>query len=237
VIRTLAHTAAAVLCAALAGCGAHITPPAFSSLDEPAVVILTDYGRHSSLILPREGAAAEFAYGQLGWYALNKRAWWRSPAATLLPNPGAFGTRTLAASPDREPPPDGPAMQHTYAIAVERAGVDRLLRELDARFAAGAGPTINNPESGLLFVRDGHTYWVLNNCNTEVARWLRTLGCRVDGPSVWAKFTFAPPGPLPQGALTGLSPLTRGVPPYISAAGGREGTEIPDASSVQAVVP
>jgi len=184
---------AAAACAGPAGCGAHIVPPELSAADEPAVVVLTDYGRHSSLILPRDdGTAVEYAYGQLGWYALDRRVWWKTPFVTLLPNSGALGTRTLPAPEVGGLPPPEPALQHAYTLAVPREAVGRLLRRLDARFAAGTGPVIDNPGTGLLFVRDGRSYWLLNNCNTEVAGWLRELGCRVDGPSVWAKFSFTP---------------------------------------------
>lgn len=194
--------AAAAAAATLGGCGAHVVPPTLAPGQEPAVVVLADYGRHSSLIIPRaDGRATEYAYGQFGWYALNRRAWWKTSFVTLLPNPGALGVRELAPSPDLAATLGA---RHAYRIAVPRDAAERLARRLDARYAAGEGSPIDNPKTGLVFVRDAETYWVLNNCNTEVAAWLRALGCRVDGPAVWAKFTFSnrllPEAPDPSGA-------------------------------------
>jgi len=50
------------------GCTSTVIPP--KRVTDPAAVFLTDYGRHSSLLLPdREGRLVEYAFGDWDWFA------------------------------------------------------------------------------------------------------------------------------------------------------------------------
>src|SRR2546423_386491 len=65
----------ALLTLFLSGCGGTITPPA--QVRQPVNVYVTDYGRHSTLLLPTEnGGLVEFAFGEWGWLAGYQRHWY-----------------------------------------------------------------------------------------------------------------------------------------------------------------
>lgn len=175
------------------GCGAVVTPP--NRVDHPATVYLHIEGRHSSLLLPvdalgpqsRHGRSTwvEYTYGDWRWFALMDtrpivaaRAVFGSPQAT-------FGRRFVGSPPETAVP-----------IIVDRARVDALQLELAARFARGQahtpGGALYNPAYDLFFAHDRERYHALNNCNHLTARWLRRLGCRVDGPAITNRFNVRP---------------------------------------------
>ena len=71
------------------GCATTIVPPPHPV--EPVPVFITDYGRHSSLLLPHPGGGfTEYAFGDWNWFALKRttsgdalQALFFSPASTL----------------------------------------------------------------------------------------------------------------------------------------------------------
>ncbi|MCG3128447.1 MAG: hypothetical protein CHACPFDD_03336 [Phycisphaerae bacterium] len=171
-----------------AGCTIHVTPPA--ALNEPAEVYLADYGRHSSLILPRQtGRLVEYAYGEWEWFAMGHTESTRIIPVLCWPTPGTLGRREIARldAPDRLRAAIG--VERILALRVEAEQCQKLLRRLDERFAAGEKQrSVYSTDTRLEFVPDPAPYWIFSDCNTMVADWLRELGCDVRGGGAAADF-------------------------------------------------
>jgi hypothetical protein len=175
----------------LVSCVTVITPPPAPS--EPVDVIVADYGRHSSLLLPRsDGSLAEYAYGEWRWFALLDAAWWRVPAVLLWPTRGTLGRRRLPG------PATASALRaQTGALSFHRVTVDRpsaeaLLAWLDARWESQSATSWHNAIYDLDFVHDDHGFWLGHTCNAAVAEWLASMGCRVSSPTWVAAFEVRP---------------------------------------------
>lgn len=176
-----------IVASLLTGCTARITPPA--DLSEPTTVFIADYGQHASLILPRpSGDLAEYAYGEWGWFALNRTGWYWAAPAIALPTPGTLGTRELRGPATAAGVRSQVGLEHLHDLQVERAAIDALLAELDGAFARNQYREVFNKELGLRFVPYEQPYCLFCQCNSLVARWLRQLGCRVEGPALMAEF-------------------------------------------------
>lgn len=187
-------TAALAIGATGAGCGVWVRGPELPAHEPAASVYIADYGRHSTLILPRgDGSATEYAYGQWDWFALGKQEPWRGPLVLLTPSRATLGLRHLPREPasaaDLERQLGVPT---AYEVRVRRGEVERLRRGLDDLFAAGADRAVHNADFGLDFVPVEGVYWLPYNCNTAVARWMGDLDCRVSGLAVLSDFTVRP---------------------------------------------
>ena len=115
------------------GCSGTIHPPRVRSGFES--IYLTDYGRHSSLVLPTDdGGFVEWAYGDWNWFALGRTKWYNALGAVFI-SPQA----TLAREPF--PRPSSPeALQAALGavsmtrINVSPSRVDALMSELETRY-------------------------------------------------------------------------------------------------------
>ena len=171
----------------LAGGCATITPPAHPA--DPVTVYVVDYGRHASLLLPEPGDQwVEFGYGEWGWFAEDRENLLRAPLILLLPAQGTMGR-----GPAVEPGPDPGWMgaEQVFAIAVARADATALRDRLHAPFQDNAAK-IHRNEHGMEFVPVRDPYCLFHNCNSELAEWLRALGCRVRGVVLLANFRLRP---------------------------------------------
>lgn len=74
-----------------------------------------------------------------------------------------------------------------YEIEAERERIDVLRAELDVHFDT-AESQLETPEVLLSFVRHPRAYSLRHNSNTAIAGWLETLGCRVRGPAILARW-------------------------------------------------
>src|SRR4051812_12568039 len=85
-----------VLCLlALTGCGGVITPP--SHLRDPVAVYVTDYGRHSSVLLPTDtGGLVDYQVGDWNWIAAGHRHWYNALGAIFFSEGTALGRRYFA---------------------------------------------------------------------------------------------------------------------------------------------
>ncbi len=187
---------AAITALCLAGCAAQVVPP--PSPANPAAVYLTNYGRHSSLLLPaREDHYVEFAFGDWNWFAVNHNSSGDALEAMLFSAGSALGRRQLKLSDDIDAICQATGAGSVSRIPVPREKVDALLEKLDARFQSRIDTITYNPASDLWFVADDESYFVLHNCNHVTARWLRALGCRVRGLVMFSNFKVVPPRPAP----------------------------------------
>ncbi len=171
----------------LAGCGAtRVTPPA--DVKDPVTVYLTDYGRHSSIVLPSApNRLSEFTFGDWSFYAEGKQNAWTGFVALFFSPQSALGRRIVADPHD--PKKLGETLRATvHGIAVERACAQRLQSLLEQRFERHAATERYNPTFKVEFVKDEEHYSLLNNSNQATARWLKDLGCQVHGPAVMSNF-------------------------------------------------
>lgn len=174
------------------GCVTVIRPPV--APEDPVPVLVVDYGHHSSLLLPRtDGGCAEYAFGDWGWFALNRDEWYRACPTLCSPNQGALGRRRLGIPPTRSATEGLIVCRESHELQVARADADRLLRSLDAAFEKSSESRVDNPLMKLEFVRHDVDYCFLVNCNHLVARWLRELGCTIGGSACFSRFRVEPP--------------------------------------------
>jgi hypothetical protein len=205
----LAAAALAPVAAGVGGCvTTSVTPP--TAPPDPVVVYLADYGKHSSLLVPRDvtaGAApagrdaagggeggrfTEFAYSSWSWSALKRDTWLH-----VLPTIGIPGQGTLCVKEWPGPLDEGRVraqsdVEHLYPIRVSRSRLLRLTDRLDS-ILTGPGERILEAPTGWVYVKDDNPYWVMHTCNQAVVTWLRELGCEVSGPAVYASFDVRAP--------------------------------------------
>jgi hypothetical protein len=182
--------AAGGLSLGLLGCATTVTPP--RGVADPVTVYLADYGRHSSLMLPREtDALVEYAFGEWRWFALNDTGVRAACRALCWGTTGTLGRRSVAAAtPDSlEELLAGVTL---FAIRVEREAANALVERLDDRWLRHEADAVYNPEFNLHFVPVAQRYHVFRNCNPVVAGWLRDLDCRVRGPALTSNWRLRP---------------------------------------------
>src|SRR5688572_14863201 len=87
------------------GCATTVRPQ--SKPIDPVPVFLTDYGVHSSLMLPTpEGRYVEYSFGDYGYAALNRGGPHNALGALLVSGQSGIGRRFLTVRPgDDEPRP------------------------------------------------------------------------------------------------------------------------------------
>jgi len=172
------------------GCAATVIPqqPAV----DPVPVYLADYGIHSSLFLPTpDGRYVEYAFGDWG-YAAENRCWPHDALGALLISfQSALGRRYYDMKPGMDRPIPDRKPNTMARIECEREAVNRVLARLDARYRAGTGKRVRNPENGIVYVKDSQHYSIANNCNHLTARSLQELGCEVRGLVIGSNFAVA----------------------------------------------
>jgi hypothetical protein len=180
-----------IIPAAATGCATVVPPPDPAA---PVMVYIADYGRHTSLLVPRpEGGLIEYAYGEWAWFAQGDDRLIRAPGVLLGPNEGTLGRRELPEAHGADPQSLTGAVR-TIAVPVEADDAAALAARLQARFDAGRDTMVYNLALDMEFIRDPEPYSLSNNSNVATADWLRELGCRIQGPALLSGFRIhAPP--------------------------------------------
>lgn len=182
--------AAALIALLVSGCVTVIRPPV--SPEDPVLLVLVDYGYHSSLVLPlREGGSVEYAYGEWNWFALNKDSWYHAIPTLCWPTQGALGRRRLAAAPGRSALRGLVSGEEMLEFRVARSRAEALVADLDELFRRYLDTQVYNPVNDLTFVHGEDDYWCLSNCNHILARWLRELGCDVAGSALFSSWRLS----------------------------------------------
>src|SRR5262245_62105277 len=76
------------------GCSATVTPP--RATVDPVTIYLTDYGRHSSVLLPQPaGGFTEYAWADWDWFALGDAHWYRIPSTMFFSQQATLGERNI----------------------------------------------------------------------------------------------------------------------------------------------
>jgi len=181
---------------------------------DPVPVFLTDYGLHSSLILPTPDARyVEYCWGDWA-FAVENRDWYLidGPRALFLSLQSGFGRRFMPVDPytgDPQVPFSDPSLKRLTKFYAARADVLAVEAQLDHRFQSDEGPAKINKINGITYVKDPSHYSLIQNCNHMTAALLRRLGCQVDGLVVGSDFSMLQPSqsrqvPSPPGPPTAV---------------------------------
>ena len=174
----------------LTGCGgARITPPPHPA--DPVTIFVTDYGRHSTLLLPDgRGRLVEYAWGDWDWLGRDDRHWYKVITPMFFSRASAFGRKWLDVNPSAATA-KAVGCVALLSFPVDRPAAIALRQQLDARFVADANTTLFNREDTCCYAREAKHYWLFYNCNDQTADWLRQIGCRVEGVTTSSKFKLA----------------------------------------------
>jgi hypothetical protein len=132
----------------------------------------------------------EYAYGEWRWYAKMQDQWWRAPAVVLWPTQGTLGRwewRAPGAERQLRNAYDGLIV---LELSAEASLVDALVAELDRDFNRRSGESLRNATYRLDFVPHDRAYWLFNNSNHAVKRWLQRLGFEVRGSGIFAEWKY-----------------------------------------------
>jgi hypothetical protein len=189
---SLSGIKALVVCALsvmMVGCSARIIPPA--SVPRPQIVLVTDYGRHSSLLLPDDnGRLEEFMYGDWKWFALGDTHWYDGVQALFFSEGATMGKRSLDFGADANELSTRIGCVNVLRITVDSPEVRTLREQLNGRIEQHISTIVHNSKNGCDFVQDDEHYSLWNNCNHLTARWLTELGCQIEGDPMTSKFTL-----------------------------------------------
>lgn len=204
-MRTLALLLLSLLSGGCAGTVRPVSRPL-----NPVAVYLTDYGVHSSLVLPlHNGKYVEYCFGDWGYSVENHDGPNDAVGALMVSQGSAFGRRYLSADPQTDepvvPPNVNPSLKHITRLVASREKVESLLQELDDRYSRDPQPPTVNPENGIAYVHDDQPYSIGNNCNHLTAAELEKLGFEVDGPTWISGFHVNALAPTPSGSTADAS--------------------------------
>jgi hypothetical protein len=175
------------LLALVGGCATRIVPP--SNPANPVAVYITDYGRHSSILLPMgDGHLMEYSYGDWEFYALNKYKWYIGATKLVASDGSGLGRRIVANPGDDQALQKMINSRRLLRIEAEQSRVMELLTELDRRYCANIETMVYNDYAKSYFVKDVSHYWLFHTCNAMTAQWLEKLGCKVSGLAVISNF-------------------------------------------------
>jgi hypothetical protein len=182
------------------GCATTVRPEA-KPID-PVPVFLTDYGVHSSLMLPTsDGRYVEYSFGDYGYAALNRGGPHNALGALLVSGQAGIGRRYLTVRPGEENPRPAYAPKSFQKLYANRFEVSALVKELDERYRNGKEKPVHNPVNDTVFVKDSEHYSIANNCNHMTARMLRQIGCDVKGDTGTSAFRVVGKQQLPPTSL------------------------------------
>jgi hypothetical protein len=189
--RLLRWIALVPLILALTGCAWSVMPP--SNVSDPVVVYLTDYGRHTSLIMPvSDKHLVEYAFGDWNWFAKNENSAFSGMRALLFSQGSTLGRRFFVHTDDIDELMRLSGAERVVRFGASRDRVKKLTERLDRAYMKRIDTWHFNPLTHLDHVRSDRRYWGLDNCNNVTANWLRELGVHVSGWPLLSKFKVPP---------------------------------------------
>lgn len=157
----------------------------------PVEVFLVHEGLHKGLVLPdADGALIEWGFGDYGWYALERNAWYDAFATVFWPSRGTLGRRVWTAAERAQRRP-----QDVLAFRAEAARVAALAARLQADFERHRAGLVWNANYRTEFVPHARDYWLFHDCHDATAGWLAELGCEVEWALVRLDLLFREPLP------------------------------------------
>jgi hypothetical protein len=177
------------------GCTTTIIPPL---AEDPVPVIILDHGRHSSLVVTWKNHLYQYAYGDWIFYAQAQEGVIEASRALLWPSRAGLGRKVL------DPPLTQNSLENQLSVHVDqlhilyvsRASVKKLIEELEDIFRRNIKDKIHNSSYDLVFVPHPEDYFLFNNSNVMLVKWLRTLGCRIEGWGIISSWKVKPAGSL-----------------------------------------
>jgi len=174
-----------------AGCST-VRPPA--TVKDPATIYLAVYGVHSSVLLPYGPEHyVEYSFGDWAYAAENYQMPWNALAALFISFQSTLGRNWIHVEPGQTTPQTYLPTKRLVKMQVERAKVDKIVKDFDRRYDADKGPPTYDDESNTFFVKDSKHYSWLNNCNHMTLDILEEAGCDVSGWGVTSGITVKEP--------------------------------------------
>jgi hypothetical protein len=169
------------------GCTTTLIPPPHPN--NPTTVFLTDYGKHSSLLLPDPtGGFEEYSFGDWAYFALGRKNALVMIAAIIHSPKSTLGRRYVDAN-------ESIGAERTQSLIVDQTRVTALRQTLDSEFARHADTEVFNAQEHLYFVHSDQPYNLFHNCNNVTAEWLKKLGVEVRGFALTSEFKIEPASP------------------------------------------
>jgi hypothetical protein len=187
--RALGTGVLSLLALMIGGCTTTIVPPPRPA--DPVTVYVTDYGRHSSLLLPESNDLfIEYAFGDWDWFAQGHKNSSSGVHALFFSSDSALGRREVklpsGASDAEIAKLLGAKQAEHFEVSGQRATA--LREKLDALHKEHADTVVLEPSTQLWFVKYQGGYGLCHNCNHVTADWLRALGCKIQGSAMFSKF-------------------------------------------------
>ncbi|MBX3359054.1 MAG: DUF2459 domain-containing protein [Phycisphaeraceae bacterium] len=181
------------LAVAAGGCATTVVPP--KNPHDPVSVYIVDYGKHSSLMVPRDNdRVTEFAFSSWTWEALKWNTWLNVFPILTSPSQGTLCVKEWPGPLNEMTIRMQTTADVVYNVRVSKQDVDRLIAKLDEAYRKREDELIFHAPTGWVYVKSDTSYWSAHTCNTEVAVWLEELGCTVKGQQVYADFQVTNPG-------------------------------------------
>ena len=174
-----------------AGCTTTVIPP--KHVADPVNVYLTDYGRHSSILLrdPQTNLLKEYAFGDWNWFAVNQNTSGDAIEALLFSPGSTLGRRHIDAADSARDVKHKTGAYTVQSFSASRERVNHLLARLDGEFNSHLETITYNALMQFWFVRTHEPYSAWHNCNHLTTRWLHRLGCQTRGLGAFSKFRVA----------------------------------------------
>ena len=192
-VRSTPSYAVIVALTSLAACTTSIIPPVDPS--DPLSVFVLDYGRHSSLVLADNDSQIlfEYAYGDWGWFALDRSEWYELFPTLFWPTRGALGRRRLNVKSNAQIILRVVPCEQVLEVTISEQKANELSAKLRSQFEQHLDTLHHQRLYDLNFVHNDRAFHLLHNCNHVVAHWLRELGCEIRGPTMTANFVVRHP--------------------------------------------
>ncbi len=161
------------------GCSS-VTPP--TGVKDPVPVYLAVYGVHTSVLLPYGPKNyVEYSFGDWAYAAENRQMPWNAFGALFISFQSALGRNWIYVGNSHDTPKTFRPTKRIERIFAERSKVEKVVKDLDRRYATGDRPPVYDPESNAFFVKDHTHYSWLNSCNQMTLDILESAGCEVHG--------------------------------------------------------
>jgi hypothetical protein len=175
----------------MGGCTTTLIPPVAPS--HPTTILVTDYGKHSSVVLPDpQGGLVEYAFGDWDYFALGHKGLLVGLVALIHSPQATLGRRWVLIDPNA---PDAYRLlgaQRTQRLIVDSDRVKSLFQRLNLEYARHLDTEVYSASEQMHFVHSDERYDVFHNCNNLTADWLKSLGVHVDGLALFSKFRVQP---------------------------------------------
>lgn len=140
---------------------------------------------HHALAFYRDGTLTEFTYGDWQLFALMQRDMYTSVKNMLIPTQGALGRKQVQWHIGQDMRPLFHQLEKVLTLQVPADKSQALWQKLNNAFIKGRNQQVLNNRDQVYFVPYPVPYSLLNNCNHELVKWLRFLGCEVHGRIFW----------------------------------------------------